>query len=130
MRCAVYGCCATNNKHMNKSGNSDITYHSFPKENKLCKQWIFLCRRKDKFNLKTARICSQHFKRSDFFIDPLYEQYGIVLKKTRLNVGAVPSLLLPFQNEQQETSPRDLRIQNRHLITRYVDKNCNRRLHC
>lgn len=116
MRCAIYGCSVNNKK---KTYNGEISFHSFPKQQKMCKQWIFLCRRKDKINTKTARICCKHFEESDFVpVNPFYEQYGLTLKAKRLKEDAVPSLLLPLQKEEQVSSARNLRIQNRSLVSR------------
>ncbi|KAL1115878.1 hypothetical protein AAG570_006167 [Ranatra chinensis] len=54
--CCVYGC----------GNNSDktrgVTYLEFPKTEELCKKWLLACRRRKKIPLKTARVCSEHFR--------------------------------------------------------------------
>lgn len=111
MRCAIFGC-NTNNKENNY--DKEISFHNFPKEKNVCKQWIFLCRRKDKFNVKTSRVCSKHFEPDDFFLNPLYEQYGIKLK-AHLKQNAVPSRLINSENQIGLPTQRDIRMLNRTL---------------
>lgn len=46
--CAVFGC-DNHDRHRQEKGIS------------FCKTWVNLCKRKDDFNVKNARICSIHF---------------------------------------------------------------------
>lgn len=92
MRCAVYGC---NNSNQCKNVDKTIIYHTFPKDSTLKKKWVFLCRRKDKLNENTARICSNHFDQNDYQEDNLLAQYSIVKKLKILKKGTVPTKLLP-----------------------------------
>ena len=97
MRCSVFGCDINNN-----NGNSDeISFHKFPSDAKICKQWVLLCRRKDKLNVKTARVCSKHFKSEDFITpNPIFAEYGMkVIVQLKRDVGVVPSLFLPLKKQ-------------------------------
>ena len=44
-------------------------FFSFPKDNKIRKEWIMKCKRNDKFNPDTSRICSDHFEKHKFLRD-------------------------------------------------------------
>lgn len=50
--CAVFGC--KNNNRSTKG--KEVRYFQFPKQDDLAKQWIELCGRKDKINLKNGNI--------------------------------------------------------------------------
>ncbi|KAF0701489.1 THAP domain-containing protein 2-like, partial [Aphis craccivora] len=63
-RCAVAVC--SNSLQETKKKNSNISYHTFPKNQKLCDVWINACRKKDKWNHTTSTICSVHFLEKDF----------------------------------------------------------------
>jgi len=68
-KCAAYGCrSGYKNKDVDQTGDSDrITFHSFPLHNKeLCDRWIRANPRKDFVPSKHSRLCSLHFKSSDF----------------------------------------------------------------
>lgn len=109
MRCAVYGC---NECTPYKSGeivDSNISFHVFPSNKKLCKQWVLLCHRKDQINTKNARICSKHFKMDDFIApNPVYAQHGIQIK-AQIKRDIAPSLFLPMQRRLNLSTPRNVR---------------------
>lgn len=46
----------------------EMKYYTFPKNVDLARQWVQVCRREDKVNIKNAPICSAHFKDDCFFI--------------------------------------------------------------
>jgi hypothetical protein len=79
---------------MVKSGNTcavaicpsppEATYHVFPKNDQIQKLWIELCKRKETINVKTARICSNHFNDQDYERDFQNEILGLPTRK-RLN---------------------------------------------
>lgn len=116
MRCAVYGCNFNNKK---KGQDGEISFHAFPKDNILCKKWVFLCRRSDKFNVKTSRVCSKHFNVDNFAVNPLYEQYNLKLKRY-LKKDAFPSFFLPTTTAVEFVTPRNVRMQARALQSRSV----------
>lgn len=75
--CAVYGC---KNSYYTARGQN-IIYHAFPKSKDLVSrtirsEWIHRCRRKDKFNPDTGRICSVHFVQNDYERDLQNELLG------------------------------------------------------
>ena len=73
----------------------EASYHRFPKDEKLQKIWIQLCKRKDNVNAKTAKVCSSHFKSEDYERDLRNELLNLPTRKI-LKPGALPSLnLLP-----------------------------------
>ncbi len=67
----------------NSSKDSKTLLHRFPRNPSLRKQWILKCFRKDQFNPKNARICSQHFLPTDYFL---------VGNSTKLKSNAIPSI--------------------------------------
>jgi hypothetical protein len=73
----------------------EATYHVFPKDEHLQKLWVDLCKRKETINVKTARVCSFHFKEEDYERDLKNEVLGLPIRK-RLKPNSVPSKqLLP-----------------------------------
>jgi len=95
----------TINKKMGRNGNTcavaicpspqEATYHVFPKDERLQKLWVDLCKRKETINIKTARICSSHFKEEDYERDLKNELLGLPIRKL-LKSNSVPSKqLLP-----------------------------------
>lgn len=67
--CAVFDC-----KSSNENNNNETTsFHTFPKEKLILKQWTKFCKRKDKFNTNTSRICSLHFEIDSFGNNMEYE---------------------------------------------------------
>ncbi|KAJ8944676.1 hypothetical protein NQ318_015884 [Aromia moschata] len=91
MRCAVYGC-NTNNRSTN-----NFKFFGFPKDENMKAKWKHLCKRKDKFNVKNARICSKHFVDEDYERNLKHELLGYQPKRFRsLKKEAVPSKNLPI----------------------------------
>ena len=66
--CAIYGC--------TPATNSDLKYHSFPKQEDIAKIWIHKCHRKDQVNPKTAVICDLHFSQDQKTRNLKYELLG------------------------------------------------------
>ena len=79
----------------------NITYHEFPKDKQQQKIWIQKCKRDIKkgayLNPKTARICSNHFKKHD---------YKPNLTRKILKLGAIPSVF-PGRKQPQHTEVFD-----------------------
>ncbi|XP_046664296.1 THAP domain-containing protein 6-like [Homalodisca vitripennis] len=78
--CVAYGC--SNNSNKNKGSN--ITYHSFPKNEDLKRKWMNALKRKDWAPSKWSRVCSAHFKEADFDLTSLC--------CVRIREGAVPTI--------------------------------------
>ncbi|XP_069704855.1 uncharacterized protein [Periplaneta americana] len=95
--CAVFSC----KNYNRKSKGSDLIYHSFPKDDSVCKQWIHACRRKDKINIKNATVCSVHFLPEDYERDLKAELLNIKPKKI-LKISVVPSLHLDIDSRPNQ----------------------------
>lgn len=70
------------------------SYHRFPKKSELRSKWIQACRRADKLNPDTAKICGRHFQADDFQRDMRNELLGLPQQR-RLKIDVVPSMNLP-----------------------------------
>jgi len=90
--CSVADC---GNWRRKKTHLSEVIYHNYPKDNDLAKVWLSKTKRADKFNIKNATICSQHFLTNDYQRDLRVELLGEKLKP-----GAIPSI---FINRLEET---------------------------
>lgn len=123
VNCAVVDCNNTNDK--NRKNYKNISFFCFPKEKDILNEWVFKCFRQNKFNVKTARICADHFCRND------YELKGELLmlprNKWSLKKDAVPSLKLPkskrrFTETCTETeTERDIRLKKRRIVKSMKD---------
>ena len=60
--CAVALC----GNYSRKTKGKNISYHSFPQNADLRNIWITKCKRADTVNVRTARICSDHFSEEDY----------------------------------------------------------------
>jgi THAP domain len=79
IRCAIYGC--NNSRLASKVSGQDLIFHVFPKpkdlvSNTMRREWISRCKRQDRFNPDTSRICSAHFVESDYERDLQSELLG------------------------------------------------------
>ncbi|CAH1955273.1 unnamed protein product [Acanthoscelides obtectus] len=94
MRCAVVGCNSDNQSKRNPCKN--IKFHSFPQDPNLSKKWLHLTKRKDKVNIKSARVCSKHFCESAYKINLKHTLLGYTPKSYRaLKDDAIPTENLP-----------------------------------
>lgn len=69
-------------------------YHRFPKSEELRRVWLSRCKRTDKFNVNTARVCSKHFLPEDYERDMKNELLGLPTRKI-LRLNAIPSQYIP-----------------------------------
>ncbi|KAJ8911681.1 hypothetical protein NQ315_005760 [Exocentrus adspersus] len=114
--------------HLKKQGSS-IIFHSFPKGKDLVsstiqKEWVHCCRRNDKFNINTSRVCSEHFTVNDYERDLEHEllarwkKADVMIPKPGKNL-TLPSSYRSHQfassNEQNngESDPRDAQRKDR-----------------
>src|SRR5688572_24417347 len=69
-KCAAFGCKSgydTNESKTKPNNETKITFHAFPIHNKdLCEKWIRANPRQNFVPLKYSKLCSLHFKSSDF----------------------------------------------------------------
>lgn len=124
MRCAVYGC---NVDNQDKNFDKSIRFFTFPKDKKVCQQWIHLCIRKDKFNKTSARVCSTHFEIDDYVRNLQHELLGYSPRNGRIRAlkdKAVPSKNLPMPKKKENTS-RNLRLEKRNR-KQVVEEICKR----
>jgi len=79
--CAV--ACCKNNLKATKALSSDVSFHTFPKDNEpqRLKIWISKTKRADSFNPKSAHICSEHFLPDDFERNLKAELLNIKVKR-------------------------------------------------
>ena len=92
--CAVYGCYSGSTKESRQG----VKFFRFPKDKHTLKKWILACKRKDEVKVKCARVCSKHFRDSDY--KQAYrikkDKLGSSPTKCRLlHPRAVPSVQLP-----------------------------------
>ncbi|GBN14135.1 hypothetical protein AVEN_212628-1 [Araneus ventricosus] len=83
-----------------------------PNRNKI---WISKCKRHDHTNVKYARICSDHFKPSDYMDGMKNRLLGLNQKKI-LKPDAVPSVNLPLQDNGEDILSRSERKRNRSIL--------------
>lgn len=57
--------CKSNSKKAKEKGEH-LMFFTFPKDEKLRKEWVNKCHRQDKFDPKYKRVCSKHFKPEDY----------------------------------------------------------------
>ncbi|XP_049843808.1 uncharacterized protein LOC126295370 [Schistocerca gregaria] len=84
-----------------------VVCHSFPKDEHLRREWIARCRRPDVINVRTARVCSVHFRPEDYVRDLRNELLGLPLRK-KLVPTAIPSLNIPRWDEGDIVECRDM----------------------
>lgn len=112
------GCAVANCKNFSEKTDSTVSYHSFPKDIKLCKSWKFACVRKDKFNTKTVRVCSAHFAPEDFVRDLQAELTGQE-RRRYLKPGIIPHLNLPHRTQEVSLARGD-RLVKRNIKRKIV----------
>ncbi|GBN52484.1 hypothetical protein AVEN_14654-1 [Araneus ventricosus] len=109
--CAV----ATCPNYHRKTKSKGVMYHMFPVCPNRNKIWISKCKRQDHINVKYARICSDHFRPSDYMDDMKNRLLGLNQKKI-LKPDAVPSVNLPLQNNREDISSRSERKRKRNIL--------------
>ncbi|GBM08020.1 hypothetical protein AVEN_71459-1 [Araneus ventricosus] len=109
--CAV----ATCSNYHRKTQEKGVVYHVFPVSPNLNKIWILKCKRQGHINVKYARICSDHFRPSDYMDDMKNRLLGLNQKKI-LNPDAVPSVNLLLQDNGEDISSRNERKRNRSIL--------------
>ncbi|XP_058507203.1 THAP domain-containing protein 6-like [Solea solea] len=88
--CSAWGC--TNRRTVQNRSNG-VTFHRFPKEKELRRQWEVASRKETCSTSKSAVLCSDHFKPEDF------DRTGQVV---RIREGAQPSIF-SFSTRQKRS---------------------------
>ena len=74
-----------------------LAFFTFPKDQARRDIWVHRCAQKDKFNIETSRVCSQHFEEADY--DPSCVMQRALMPhgniRMMLKETAVPSRMLP-----------------------------------
>lgn len=114
MRCAVATCKSDN---QSKTFSKNVMFFRFPTEESLQKVWVNTCKRKDKINIKNARICSQHFSEECYERNLKHELLNYTAKNHRLlKANAIPTLHLANTTkvmEPKQTNNRKERLSKR-----------------
>ncbi|XP_072531219.1 THAP domain-containing protein 6-like isoform X2 [Salminus brasiliensis] len=93
--CAAWGC---NRRRAVRTRSQGITFHRFPSDPALKKQWEFAVRREDFIASPSTVLCSQHFKEEDI------DRTGQIV---RIREGVVPSVFsFPPHLQKQPVTPR------------------------
>ena len=93
VHCVAIDC---NNKNEKKKNVKGLHFHAFPKDKKLRDTWIKLLKRKDYEWRSTHRICSEHFDKCHYDVDPEWmASYGYANARPKLKVTAVPRFSFP-----------------------------------
>ena len=116
-KCAAFGCTSG---YKGYAKDNHITFHSFPLANQeLCDRWIRANPRKNYAPTPNSRICSLHFRSSDFVEQRTdtntarrrrkEKQHGNKLVKRYLKDGAVPSIFpnAPDHLSTKGSGPRE-----------------------
>lgn len=75
-----------------------------------------MCKRKDKFNVTSARMCSKHFNKDDYVRNLQHELLGYSPRNGRvraLKKEALPSNHLPLPRKDKQNSGREFRHDQR-----------------
>ncbi|GBN83811.1 hypothetical protein AVEN_14631-1 [Araneus ventricosus] len=106
---------ATCPNYYRKTKGKGVIYHTFPVCPNRNKIWISKCKRQDHINVKYARICSDHFRPSDYMDDMKNRLLGLNQKKI-LKPDVVPSVNLPLQDNGEDISSRSERKRKRSIL--------------
>lgn len=89
--CSVAACRITPERAKNLM--QKVAYYCFPKDEKIRDIWIKQCKRKDKINVQSGRVCSLHFRKKDFERDFRNELLNLP-QRLKLKKGSIPRLNL------------------------------------
>lgn len=118
--CAAWGC---KNRRAVQTKSRGITFHKFPKENVLRKQWEIALKRKGFSASESSVLCSEHFRPQDLdrtgqtvrvrdgakpsvFSFPAHMQKHVTARKTQTSIKAEELYAVNKETTQkQETKP-------------------------
>ncbi|KAM3850430.1 THAP domain-containing protein 6-like [Diretmus argenteus] len=104
--CAAWSC---THRCTIQTRSQGITFHSFPKDNELRKQWEVALRREGFTASQSSRLCSEHFTQADF------DRTG---QTVRIRAGAIPSIFSFPASYALPPSPGDLRARLSEALAR------------
>lgn len=111
VRCAIQN---SKNYHDKKGSQVGLSFFTFPKQVDLRITWIIACRREDKFNPDSTRVCSDHFDLNDYVRDLRSELMCVVCRR-QLIAEASPHVNLSLENPIST-------IRNERLATRNLKR--------
>lgn len=125
VQCAVFGCSNNSNKKLKKNqGKTPVSFYSFPKDQKICDEWLKFCCRSDKVNVKTARICADHFHETDkhWMLQHQLLKYSPTCSR-KIKPNAIPSLNGPKKSIEKSTSQltREKKMEERVNREKHLD---------
>lgn len=84
-------------------------FFRFPNDKIISKLWIEACGRKDIFKTKNARVCSRHFKASDYARNLREELLNYRNKNHRMiSKTAIPSKHLPYIKSESNSDSEEV----------------------
>ncbi|XP_037553755.1 THAP domain-containing protein 6-like [Nematolebias whitei] len=95
--CSGYGC---NNRRSIETRSRGITFHKFPSNTELRRQWEVAIRREGFVATEASKLCSEHFKPEDF------DRTGQIV---RLREGVSPSVFNFTSHLQRSVATRNTR---------------------
>ncbi|KAM4549427.1 THAP domain-containing protein 6-like isoform 2-T2 [Odontesthes bonariensis] len=118
--CAAYGC---NNRRSIDTKSRGITFHKFPSDAGLRRQWEVAIRREGFVATQSSKLCSEHFKPEDFdrtgqtvrlrdgaspFVlnFPSHLQTPVVTRKAKTSRKAAESLPVDLSQHSPESEPQ------------------------
>ncbi|KAM3850216.1 THAP domain-containing protein 6-like [Diretmus argenteus] len=110
--CAAWGCA---NRRSLGSRSRGITFHMFPKEKELRRQWEVALKRESFSASDSSVICSEHFKLEDF------DRTG---QTVRIRDGTKPSVFNLPTHLQRPVAIRTTQVSRKAEETLQVDSDC------
>ena len=116
--CSAVGC---NNDSRYVGSKQGVSYHRFPTDDKLLKEWLAKLSRPDLVVTKDSRVFSHHFEPECYERDLKAELLGLKFTQRKLKPDAVPTIFdhrpkkkLRLSSERclQERSKQEVRIVN------------------
>ena len=116
--CSAVGC---NNDSRYVGRKQGVSYHRFPTDDKLLKEWLAKLSRLDLVVTKDSRVCSFHFEPECYERDLKAELLGLKSTQHHLKPDAVPTIFdhrpkkkprLSSERRLQERSRQEVRIVN------------------
>ena len=87
--CSAVGCNSDSRYVGSKQG---VSYHRFPTDDKLLKEWLAKLSRLDLVVTKDSRVCSLHFEPEGYKRDLKAELLGLTSTQHNLKPDAVPTI--------------------------------------